>query len=78
MRKGLPSVIVSDNGKEFDNQLKADITDLLGIQHRLITPHHLQVNAWNYFLVRFLVGCPYCEIRVLIIKPVAAIACNMQ
>ena len=40
---GLPSVIISDNGKEFNNQLNADITDLLGIQHRLITPYHPQV-----------------------------------
>ena len=41
---GLPRVIVSDNGKEFDNQLNADITHLLGIQHRLITPYHPQVR----------------------------------
>ena len=45
MRMGLPRVIVSDNGKEFDNQLNADITGLLGIQHRLITPYHSQVRV---------------------------------
>ena len=41
----LPRVIVSDNGKEFDNHLNAD---LLGIQHRLITPYHPQVSG-NFF-----------------------------
>ena len=54
MRMGLPHVIVSDNGKEFDNQLNADITGLLGIQHRLITPYHPQVRVLviNYGIAR--------------------------
>ena len=45
MRMDLPSVIISDNGKGFDNQLNADIVDLLGIQHRLITPYHPQLSV---------------------------------
>ena len=45
MRMGLPHVIISDNGKEFDNHLNADLTSLLDIQHRLITPYHPQVRS---------------------------------
>ena len=59
MRMGLPHVIVSEDGKDFDNQLNADITGLLGIQHRLITPYHPQVRVLvisYYFIVKHI----YC------------------
>ena len=49
MHMGIPRVIVSDNGKEFDNQLNADITSLLRIQHHLITPYHPQVS-WVIYI----------------------------
>ena len=35
MRFGLPHVILSDNGREFDNELDKTISDLLGICDKL-------------------------------------------
>ena len=44
MRMGLPRVITSDNGKEFDNNLlDQKLMELLGIEHRLTTAYHPQV-----------------------------------
>lgn len=42
---GLPNVILSDNGKEFDNKLDSAISQLLGVKRRLITPYHPQVHV---------------------------------
>ena len=60
MRMGLPHVILSDNGKEFDNHLDTMLADLLGIKRRLTTPYHPQVNpivlhnnCCSYYLVLF-------------------------
>eukprot|EP00731_Ephydatia_muelleri_P016134 Em0009g558a len=39
MRMGLPHVVVSDNGREFDNKLNDEICKTLGI-----TPYHPQPN----------------------------------
>ncbi|KAL5515510.1 hypothetical protein EMCRGX_G000684 [Ephydatia muelleri] len=44
MRMGLPRVVVSDNGREFDNKLNDEICKTLGIKRRLITPYHPQPN----------------------------------
>ena len=44
MRMGLPRVITSDNGKEFNNNLLDEkLMKLLGIEHRLTTAYHPQV-----------------------------------
>ena len=44
MRMGLPRVIISDNGKEFDNKLlDKQLMKLLGIEHRLTIAYHPQV-----------------------------------
>ena len=43
MRMDLPEVILSDNGKEFNNELDDHLMELLGIQRRLTTPYHPQV-----------------------------------
>ena len=43
MRMGLPNVILSDNGREFNNKLDDLLSDLLGIKRRLTTPYHPQV-----------------------------------
>ena len=32
MRMGLPNVIISDNGREFDNKLDKRLANLLGIK----------------------------------------------
>ena len=44
MRMGLPQIIVSDNGGEFNNGLEQHLNQLLGIKHRLTTPYHPQVS----------------------------------
>lgn len=44
MRMGIPRVILSDNGREFDNNLDSALADLLGLERRLTTPYHPQVN----------------------------------
>ncbi len=41
---GLPQVIVSDNGGEFNNNLEKQFNKLLGIKHRLTTPYHPHNN----------------------------------
>ena len=43
MSMGLPSVIISDQDKEFNNRLDKTLTSLLGIEHGLTTPYHPQV-----------------------------------
>ena len=42
MRMGLPCVVMSDNGREFDND---EIFKTLGIKRRFITPYHPQVGT---------------------------------
>ena len=44
MRMGLPQVIVSDQGREFYNQLDSSLEGLLGIKWKLTTPYHPQVT----------------------------------
>ena len=41
---GVPKVIVSDQGREFVNQLQKTILDLLQVQHRTTTPYHPVCN----------------------------------
>lgn len=43
MRFGLPRVITSDQGSEFNNSLDTELMEMLGIEHRLTTPYHPQV-----------------------------------
>ena len=44
MRMGLPRVMLSDNGREFNNELDTTLASLLGINRRLTTPYHPQVQ----------------------------------
>ena len=41
----MPLKIITDNGREFANELIADLIHLLGIKHTLICPLHLQSNG---------------------------------
>ena len=43
MRMGLPKVITSDQGTEFNNKLDRELMKLLNIEHHLTTPYHPQV-----------------------------------
>ena len=43
MQFGLPRVITSDQGSEFNNSLDTELMEMLGIEHRLTTPYHPQV-----------------------------------
>ena len=58
---GLPSVITSDQGKEFNNRLDKKLMNLLGIEHRLTTPYYPQV------MFKFLLGIlRYSDFRQMV------------
>ena len=42
---GTPKILQSDNGTEFVNQLIQQLTELYGIDHRLITAYHPRANG---------------------------------
>lgn len=42
---GLRAVITTDQGKEFHNKFNAEMTRVLGIEHRMTTPYHPQANG---------------------------------
>lgn len=48
MRMGIPQVVVSDQGKEFNNELDSELANILGISRRLTTPYHPQVGLFVY------------------------------
>ena len=43
-RYGIPRVLVSDNGKQFDNSALRDFYSELGIKNHYSLPAHLQAN----------------------------------
>ena len=43
-KMGLPTVITTDQGSEFKNQLNDEMMKILNIRHQLITAHHPQVD----------------------------------
>ena len=42
---GLPSVMTTDQGTEFRNCVNEELMKVFGIQHRLTTAYHPQVNG---------------------------------
>ena len=44
-RYGIPRVLVSDNGKQFDNSTFRDFYSELGIKNHYSSPAHLQANG---------------------------------
>ena len=44
MRMGLPKVITTDQGGEFNNDLNTELMNKLNIKHHLTTPYHPQVS----------------------------------
>ena len=51
MRMGIPKVVTSDQGTEFNNQLNEEFMRLLNIDHRLSTPYHPQVSVINIICI---------------------------
>ena len=64
MRFGLPKVLTSDQGSEFNNSLDTLLMEMLGIDHWLTTPYHPWVchgvhmlDRWdNYVIGQWLSG----------------------
>ena len=44
-RYGIPRVLISDNGKQFDNTCLGDFCSKLGIQNHYSSPAHPQANG---------------------------------
>ena len=44
-RYGIPRMLVSDNGKQFDNDAFRDFCSQLGIKNHYSSPAHLQANG---------------------------------
>ena len=42
---GVPRILQSDNGSEFVNQVIAQLLELLGVEHRLVTAYHPAANG---------------------------------
>ena len=53
MRMGIPKVITSDQGSEFNNKLNGELMERLQINHRLTTPYHPQVSQCYTIHLRF-------------------------
>lgn len=47
MQFGIPQLITSDNGSEFNNHLNKAVAKKLGIKHIFTTPYHPQVSNKN-------------------------------
>ena len=45
MQMGLPQVLLSDQGQEFNNGLNLALCKMLGIKRRLTTLYHPQVHV---------------------------------
>ena len=43
MQFGIPKVITTDQGKEFNNALDKEMMKQLNVNHHLTTPYHPQV-----------------------------------
>lgn len=47
MRMGIPRLITSDQGKEFNNKLNSELMKKLNIKHVLTTAYHPQVRSYS-------------------------------
>lgn len=47
MQFGIPKVITTDQGSEFNNNLDRNMMKMLNINHRLTTPYHPQVIKYG-------------------------------
>ena len=51
---GLPRVITTDQGREFNNKLNRELMKQLNIEHRLTTPYRPQVIIYHLYRPQFL------------------------
>ena len=58
MSFGLPKIITSDQGGEFNNKLEKYMMEKLGINHCLTTPYHPQV------LIALPFAKKYCNLKI--------------
>ena len=58
MMFGLPNVITSDQGSEFNNKMDKRLMKMLTIEHRLTTPYHPQVCVC--------LGFPSVDVHILL------------
>ena len=54
MMFGLPRVITSDQGREFNNALDSRLMEMMGVEHRLTTPYHPQVRSQEVYTNAYL------------------------
>jgi len=57
MRMGIPRVITTDQGSEFNNQLNKQLMSVLEIDHRLTTTYHPQVSPAKYHIYIIIRAC---------------------
>ena len=60
---GFPKICQSDNGREFVNQVLAEICRLAKIDHRLITPYYKQSNGIPERYIQTSANCVYKELE---------------
>ena len=64
MHMGLPQVIISDQGREFNNELDTSLAEQLGIKRRLTTPYHPQVGTCSYMQTFDIYK--YCKVHIIL------------
>ena len=52
MQFGIPKVVTSDQGSEFNNNLDKELMKLLNVDHRLTSPYHPQVKQYSIYIGR--------------------------
>jgi transposase InsO family protein len=67
---GVMKIIQSDNGLEFVNQVVRELTELYGIEHRLITAYHPSANG--------LVECCNKDVKIMLRKYMSGEAGNWE
>ena len=57
LEKGLPTVMTTDQGKEFRNRVNDELMKVFGIKHRMTTAYHPQANGLDERLNQTLMNC---------------------
>ncbi len=56
MAYGVPKTILTDQGREYCNTLQEGLWDMLGIEHKLTSPHHPRCDGQAESLNKVLIG----------------------